>query len=61
MTPGFVAVVLEGLEGTLEAVLEGVGGGELRREVESLQELIAGKRRDLEKQEDMEPAPPVTD
>ena len=44
MTPSFVAAVLEGFEGTLDAVLEHVAGGELRREVESLQELIAGKQ-----------------
>jgi hypothetical protein len=55
MSPGFVAAVLEGFEGTLDAVLEHVGGGELRLEVESLQELIAGKRRKFEEQEALEP------
>jgi hypothetical protein len=51
MTPGFVAAVLEGFEGTLDVVLERVGDGELRREIESLQEHIANQRRTLEKQE----------
>ena len=51
MTPGFVAAILEGFEGTLDAVLERVEDGELRRAIESLQEHIAGQRRTLEKQE----------
>ena len=51
MTPGFVAAILEGFEGTLDAVLERIGDGEMRREIESLQEHIAGRRRTLEKQE----------
>ena len=58
MTPGFVAAVLEGFEGTLDAVLEQLGDGELRREIESLQEHIARQRREFEKQE-IEAAPPV--
>lgn len=61
MTPGFVAAVLEGFEGTLDAVLEHVGGGDLRREVESLQELIAGKRRKFEEQEPLESEAPSHD
>ena len=51
MAPGFVAAILEGFEGTLDAVLERIGDGEMRREIESLQEQIAGQRRTLEKQE----------
>jgi hypothetical protein len=51
MTPGFVAAILEGFEGTLDLVLERIGNGELRREIESLQEHIADQRRTLEKQE----------
>ncbi len=58
MTPGFVAAILEGFEGTLDAVLERVEDGELRRGIESLQEHIAGQRRKLEKQETQEPSPP---
>jgi hypothetical protein len=58
MTPGFVAAILEGFEGTLDAVLERVDEGELRRDIESLQEQIAGHRRTLEKQENLEPPPP---
>ena len=59
MTPGFVAAVLEGFEGTLDAVLEQLGDGEFRREIESLQEHIARQRREFEKQEIVEAAPPV--
>ena len=51
MTPGFVAAVLEGFEGTLEAVLERVDKGELRREVEELQAQIAIKRQQFEARE----------
>jgi hypothetical protein len=54
MTPGFLAAVLEGFEGTLDVVLENVGGGELRRDIQSLQKLIAGKRRKLEEHEALE-------
>jgi hypothetical protein len=50
MTPAFIAAVLEGFEGTLDAVLERVGEDELRREIESLQGHIAGKRRKFEEQ-----------
>ncbi len=49
MTPGFVAAVLEGFEGTLDAVLEQLVDGEFRREIESLQEHIARQRREFEK------------
>jgi len=48
MTPGFVAAVLEGFEGTLEAVLERVDEGDLKREVEELQTQIATKRQQFE-------------
>jgi hypothetical protein len=58
MTPGFVAAILEGFEGTLDVVLERVGDEELRREIESLQEHIADERRTLEKQETLERSPP---
>jgi hypothetical protein len=56
MTPGFVAAILEGFEGTLDAVLERVADGELRRDIESLQEHIAGQRRTMEKRETLEPS-----
>ena len=39
MTPGFVAAVLEGFEATLDAVLERLDDGDLKREVEALQEI----------------------
>ena len=58
MTPGFVAAILEGFEGTLDAVLERVDDDELRRDIESLQEHIAGHRRTLEKRETLELSPP---
>lgn len=61
MTPGFVAAVLEGFEGTLDAVLERVGDGELRREIESLQQQIAGRRRNFEEQEDLATEPSAQD
>ncbi len=61
MTPGFVAAVLEGFEGTLDAVLEHCGEDELRHDVESLQEQIAGRRRKFEEQEALDPAPPAQD
>jgi hypothetical protein len=48
MTPGFVAAVLEGFEGTLEAVLEHLDEGDLKREVEELQAQIASKRQQFE-------------
>lgn len=48
MTPGFVAVVLEGFEGTLDVVLGRLGEGDLKREVEELQALITTKRQQFE-------------
>src|SRR5690606_32569073 len=45
VTPEFVADPLEGFEGSLEAVLETLEDGDLRREVEALRDQIAGKRR----------------
>ena len=55
MTRVFVAAVLEGFEGTLDAVLERLGEGDLRREVEELQADIAQKRQDFEAAETSEP------
>lgn len=55
MTPGFVAAVLEGFEGTLDVVLERVGDGELRLEIESLQQHIAVQRRKFEAQDAPQP------
>ena len=55
MTRGFVAAVLEGFEGTLDAVLDRLGEGHLRREVEELQSDIARKRQDFEAAETSEP------
>ncbi|MEZ5399172.1 MAG: hypothetical protein R2729_05845 [Bryobacteraceae bacterium] len=51
MTPGFVAAVLEGFEETLEAVLDRVNEGDLKREVEQLQAQIATKRQQFEARE----------
>jgi hypothetical protein len=51
MTPGFVAAVLEGFEGTLGAVLERLDEGGLKLEVEDLQAQIASKRRQFEARE----------
>jgi hypothetical protein len=48
MTPGFVAAVLEGFEGTLDVVLERLVDDDLKREVEALQEHIASKRQQFE-------------
>lgn len=48
MTPGFVAAVLEGFEGTLDAVLDRVDEGDLRREAEALQVHIGSKRQQIE-------------
>ena len=48
MTPGFVAAVLEGFEGTLDVVLDRLGEGDLKKEVEALQEHIASKRQQFE-------------
>jgi hypothetical protein len=58
MTPGFVAAILEGFDGTLDALLERVRDGELRRDIESLQAHIAGQRRTLKKQESSAPSAP---
>ncbi len=57
MTPGFVAAVLEGFEGTLDAVLERLDEGGLKLEVEDLQAQIASKRQQFEARE---VATPVT-
>jgi len=54
MTPGFVVALLEGFEGTLDAALEQIEEGELRREVEELRVHIAKQRQKFEAQEVME-------
>jgi hypothetical protein len=46
MTPGFVAAVLEGFEGTLD--VERLTAGDLRSDVEELQAHIARKRQQFE-------------
>ena len=48
MTPGFVAAVLEGFEGTLDVVIERLSASDLRSEVEKLQAHIARKRQQFE-------------
>ena len=48
MTPGFVAAVLEGFEGTLDVVIERLSAGDLRSDVEELQAHIARKRQQFE-------------
>lgn len=55
MTAGFVVAVLEGFEGTLDAALEQIEEGELRREVEELKAHIATQRQKFEEKEAMEP------
>jgi hypothetical protein len=51
MTAGFVAAILGGFEGTLDAVVERLAEGDLRREIEELQQQIAEKREELERQD----------
>jgi hypothetical protein len=51
VTPGFVAAILEGFEGTLEAVLERLEENGLKREVTALHEHIARKRQEFEAQD----------
>ena len=50
MTPGFVAAILEGFEGTLDVVTErlSVSAGDLRNDVVELQAHIARKRQQFE-------------
>jgi hypothetical protein len=60
MTPGFVAAVLEGFEGTLDAVLERLDEGGLKLEVEDLQAQIAGKRQQFEAREVTTPVAAVS-
>ncbi len=55
MTPCFVAAVLEGFEATLDAVLERLEEGDLKREVEALQEHVSRKRQQFEATEGSEP------
>jgi hypothetical protein len=54
MTAGFLVALLEGFEGTLDAALEQIEEGELRREVEELKVHIATQRQKFEAQEVME-------
>ena len=54
MTAGFVAALLEGFEGTLDAALEQIEESELRREVEELRIHVGGQRQKFEEQEAME-------
>jgi hypothetical protein len=58
MTPDFVAAVLEGFEGTLNAVLERLEDGHLKREVEALQAHIGRKRQQFEASDTSECASP---
>ena len=48
MTPGLVAAVLDGFEGTLDVVIERLTAGDLRSDVEELQAHIARKRQQFE-------------
>lgn len=48
MTPGFVAAILEGFDGTLECVLDRLEEGDLKREVATLREHIAAQRARFE-------------
>ncbi len=54
MTAGFVVALLEGFEGTLDAALEQIEEGELRREVEELKAHITTQRQKFEAREIME-------
>ena len=60
MHPGFVTAVLEGFEGTLEAVLERLDEGDVKREVEDLQAQIASKRQQFEAREVTTPVTAVS-
>ena len=60
MTPGFVAAVLEGFEGTLDALLELHLNDALRRELEELHGHIVGKRQHFEAAESPEPVTAVS-
>jgi hypothetical protein len=51
VTPGFVAAILEGFEGTLEEVLDRLEEDSLKREVTTLREHIAHKRQEFEAQD----------
>ena len=55
MTPGFVAAVLEGFEGTLDVVIERLSAGDLRSDVEELQAHIARKRQQFEEADALAP------
>ena len=54
MTAGFMAALLEGFEGTLDAALEQIEEGEQRREVEELRDHITEQRQKFEAREIME-------
>jgi hypothetical protein len=51
MKAGFVAALIEGFEMTLDAALEQIGEGALRREVEELHVHLARLRRRCEEQD----------
>jgi hypothetical protein len=50
VTADFVVSILEGFEGTLDAVLERLDQGLLRQEIEALQRHIEQKREQLARQ-----------
>jgi hypothetical protein len=54
MTAGFVAALIEGFEGTLDAALEQIEAEALWHEVEELRVHIARQRQKFEEQEAME-------
>lgn len=54
MTAGFAAALLQGFEGTLDAALEHIEEGELRREVEGLRIYIVRQCQKFEKEEALE-------
>jgi len=47
MTLEFVAAILEGIEGTLGAVVERIGPSDLRADLTALQELVAEEREQV--------------
>ncbi len=47
MTREFVAAILEGIEGTLGAIVERIGPSDLRADLTTLQELVAEEREQV--------------
>ncbi len=47
MTLEFVAAILEGIEGTLNAVVERIGPSDLRADLTALQELVAEEKEQV--------------